>query len=110
MRLTMRAYELAGTALFGGAVILLALASGSAPVIDMVIRLSIFGLFALSLNILIGTTGLVSFGYAMFFGQGAYAFGLLMQSGAVSIPLAALLALAITAAWGLVVGALCIRL
>jgi len=106
----MRAYELAGTALFGGAIILLALASGSAPVIDMVIRLSIFGLFALSLNILVGTTGLVSFGHAMFFGLGAYAFGLLMQSGAVSIPLAALLALAITAAWGLVVGALCIRL
>jgi ABC-type branched-subunit amino acid transport system ATPase component/ABC-type branched-subunit amino acid transport system permease subunit len=31
-----------------------------------------FGLLALSLNILVNTTGLVSFGHAMFFGIGAY--------------------------------------
>jgi branched-chain amino acid transport system permease protein len=46
----------------------------------------------------------------MFFGLGAYAFGLIMQSGAVPIPLAILATLLAALAWGLVVGALCIRL
>src|SRR5277367_2298827 len=80
------------------AVTTLCLALGSKPLMDMVLRLSIFGLFALSLNVLVGYTGLVSFGHAMFFGFGAYAFGLLMQAGGVSIPLAFAISLLATAA------------
>lgn len=49
-----------------------------------------YGLLAMSLNLLVGLTGLVSFGHAAFFASGAYIFGLLMQTGRVSIPLAML--------------------
>ena len=37
-------------------------------------RLGAIGLFATSLNMLVGYTGMVSFGHGMFFGLGAYAF------------------------------------
>ena len=86
------------------------LAFGDKALLDVLMRLAIFGLLALSLNILVGYTGLVSFGHAMFFGLGSYTFGLLMQSGAVSIPVAALLTLVAALAWGGVVGMFCIRL
>ena len=45
-----------------------------------------YGLLAMSLNLLVGLTGLVSFGHAAYFASGAYMFGLLMQTGQVSIP------------------------
>lgn len=86
------------------------LAFGGKALLDVLMRLAIFGLLALSLNILVGYTGLVSFGHAMFFGLGSYTFGLLMQSGAVSIPEAALLTLVAALVWGGVVGMFCIRL
>ena len=78
--------------------------------LDFVIRLAAFGLFATSLNILVGYGGMVSFGHAMFFGGGAYAFGLLMQKGGASIPVAILGAIVFCALLGLVVGAICVRL
>ena len=46
---------------------------------DWILRLEqglYFGLLALSLNILVGTAGMVSFGHAMFFGIGAYTIGI----------------------------------
>src|SRR5262249_37493227 len=46
---------------------------------DFIIRVSAMALFATSLNLLVGTTGMVSFGHGMFYGFGAYAFGLMMQ-------------------------------
>jgi branched-chain amino acid transport system permease protein len=46
---------------------------------DFVIRLSAMALFATSLNLLVGNTGMVSFGHGMFYGLGAYAFALTMQ-------------------------------
>ena len=78
--------------------------------LDFVIRLAAFGLFATSLNILVGYGGMVSFGHAMFFGGGAYAFGLLMQKGGASIPVAIFGAVVFCALLGLVVGAICVRL
>ena len=48
-----------------------------------------YGLFALSLNFLMGTAGLVSFGHAAYFGIGAYGVALLVDRGALP-PLAAL--------------------
>jgi branched-chain amino acid transport system permease protein len=53
---------------------------------------------------------MVSFGHGMFFGMGAYSFGLLMQTGRFSIPVAVLLTIAIAAAVAGVVGAICVRL
>jgi branched-chain amino acid transport system permease protein len=102
--------EVAATAVACLVVTTFCLALGSKPLMDLVLRLAIFGLFALSLNILVGYTGLISFGHAMFFGFGAYAFGLLMQAGGVSIPSAFAIAILATAALAVVVGTLCIRL
>jgi len=78
--------------------------------LDFVIRLAAFGIFASSLNILVGYGGMVSFGHAMFFGSGAYVFGLLMQKTPVSIPVAILGAIAFSGVLGLLIGAICVRL
>jgi len=78
--------------------------------LDFVIRLAALGIFASSLNILVGYGGMVSFGHAMFFGSGAYAFGLLMQKTQVSIPVAILGAIAFSGVLGLLIGAICVRL
>jgi branched-chain amino acid transport system permease protein len=67
-------------------------------------------LFATSLNFLVGYGGMVSFGHGMFYGLGAYSFALLMQRTGMPIPAAFVLALAMCAALGLVVGAICVRL
>ncbi len=77
---------------------------------DFIIRVSAFALFATSLNLLVGYTGMVSFGHGMFFGFGAYCFGLSMQRLGVSIPIAVLITIICTAALALVVGAISIRL
>jgi branched-chain amino acid transport system permease protein len=48
----------------------------------------ILALFALSLNLLLGTTGLVSFGHAAYFGIGAYVCAILMKTHGVPFPIA----------------------
>ena len=70
--------------------------SRSKALLDFVIRCSAFGLFATSLNLLVGYTGMVSFGHGMFFGLGAYGFGLIMQRTGVPIPVAFVATLLIT--------------
>jgi branched-chain amino acid transport system permease protein len=77
---------------------------------DFLIYVMAYGLLAMSLNLLIGLTGLVSFGHAAYFVSGAYMFGLLMQSGRVSIPLAMVATMLGTALLALVIGAICVRL
>ena len=44
--------------------------------------IAIWALFAMSLNLLLGYSGLVSFGHAAYFGIGAYTTGLLMKKPA----------------------------
>jgi branched-chain amino acid transport system permease protein len=100
---------LLGLAVFAFALVVDAVLQSS-TVRDVVIRLCSLGLFAVSLNLLVGYTGLLSFGQAMFFGVGAYAFTLLMQSGKVGIPTAFLITVLIGAASGLIIGAVCVRL
>jgi branched-chain amino acid transport system permease protein len=82
----------------------------SKALLDFLIRCSALALFATSLNLLVGYGGMVSFGHGMFFGLGAYSFGLLMQTGRFSIPVAILLTIVIAAAIALIVGAICVRL
>ena len=54
--------------------------------IDLVTKTMIYAIFALSLELLVGGTGLVCFGHAAFFGVGAYALVLLSGSaGAASL-------------------------
>jgi branched-chain amino acid transport system permease protein len=78
--------------------------------VDLMVTTMILGIFALSLELLVGLTGLVSFGHAAFFGIAAYATALLSpQAAAASIAwlLPAVLAIATLAA--LAVGALSLR-
>lgn len=104
-----------------GAALLVLLAVGlgidSAWPRDFLTSIFAVGLLAMSLNLLIGYTGLVSFGHAAFFAFGGYAFGLLMQwaafrgfFGAAAIPVAFVLAIGGTALYALVIGAICVRL
>lgn len=82
----------------------------SSAMVDFVIRCAALGLFATSLNLLVGYGGMVSFGHGLFFGLGAYSFGIVMQRTGMPIPLAMLAGLALSAVVGLVVGAICVRL
>lgn len=84
--------------------------TASTAVVDFVIRCSALALFATSLNLLVGYGGMVSFGHGMFFGLGAYSFGLIMQRLGLPIPVAILASLAITAGVAVVIGAICVRL
>jgi branched-chain amino acid transport system permease protein len=87
-----------------------------------------FALFALAFNLLIGYTGLLSFGHAMFFGFAAYVAGHLTKIGTVSLPywlgawswvtipvppltpeLAILVGTAVAALMGLIAGVIAIR-
>lgn len=83
---------------------------GSKWMLDFVIRCSAYGLFATSLNLLVGYTGMISFGHGMFFGIGAYSYGLIMQRMGVPIPVAFVMTLGITALIAAVIGAICVRL
>jgi len=78
--------------------------------IDLVTKIMIYAIFALSLELLVGSTGLVCFGQAAFFGIGAYAAVLLSPRGESAslwwlLPACALAA----AAYALAVGALSLR-
>jgi len=77
---------------------------------EMIVRLCSIGLFAVSLNLLVGYAGLLSFGHALFLGLGAYTFALLLQRGAVGIPVAILATLTLTLIAATAIGAICTRL
>lgn len=68
-----------------------------------------FAIFACAFNLLLGYTGLLSFGHAAFMGAAAYATGWLVRSGGWSPELGLLAGLAVGAALGLVVGLIAIR-
>jgi branched-chain amino acid transport system permease protein len=73
-------------------------------------QIAIDALFAVSLNLLLGTTGLVSFGHVAYFGVGAYVCGILMKTYAVPFTLALPAAAAGAAGFALVFGFFYVRL
>lgn len=77
---------------------------------DFLVYVFAYGLLAMSLNLLVGLTGLVSFGHAAYFACGAYVFGLLMQRTGLPLPVAMVAAVLGTAALALAVGVVCVRL
>src|SRR6476659_7793068 len=72
-------------------------------------KLLCFGLFACAFNLLIGYTGLLSFGHAAFFGSAGYITGYALTTLGLPVELGILLGVAAGAAIGLVMGLLAIR-
>ncbi|MBZ6077799.1 ABC transporter permease [Microvirga puerhi] len=70
----------------------------------------ILGLFAFSLQLLIGVGGLVSFGHAAFFGLGAYGAALAVKWFGASMEAAIPLGVLLAAAGGALIGAFVVRL
>lgn len=73
----------------------------------------IFAIFAMSYDLLLGYTGIVSFGHAMFFGIGAYTIGIFMKQFEPTLPyflLAVVVTIVITAVLSYIVGLLTLRL
>jgi len=72
-----------------------------------VTEMLIFGIVAVASNIMIGYTGMLSFGQAMFFGIGAYVAGLLLKAGMpliIAMPAGILFVLVLS----IVVGSFCV--
>ena len=78
--------------------------------LHVVIMAGIFGVLALSLNLLLGYTGQLSLGHAAFFGIGAYTSALLTLSLEWSFWLALPCAVALTALAGWLIGRLALKL
>lgn len=97
------------------ALILLALALLVVPFVPQlvyvvfVMKTLCFVLFACSFNLLLGHTGILSFGHAAFFGTGAYVTGQLVKAYGVPTDLGILAGGLVAAALGTIVGALAIR-
>lgn len=79
--------------------------------VDLVAKIMIYALLALGLELLVGTTGLVCFGQAAFFGIGAYAAVWLSpaNNATPSLPLVLSGAIALSGLYALAVGALSLR-
>lgn len=70
----------------------------------------IMALFAMSLNLILGYGGMVSFGHAAFFGAGAYTVALLMKKVGVSLAVALAAAPVVAAGIAAIIGWFCVRL
>jgi branched-chain amino acid transport system permease protein len=69
----------------------------------------VLGLAAMSLNFLLGFTGVLSFGHAAYFGLGAYGAGLSLKFLAASSPLALLMGMLLGGVAGALLGTLIVR-
>ncbi len=83
--------------------------SGNVFVLTMFTRIVIMALAAASLNLIMGYGGMMSFGHAAYLGIGGYAVGMLAQEGIGSGFIQFPVALAASAVFALVIGALSLR-
>jgi branched-chain amino acid transport system permease protein len=72
-------------------------------------RVLVLGLAAMSVNFLLGFTGVLSFGHAAYFGLGAYGAGLALKFLAPSTPLSLLCGMLVGGLAGAILGALIVR-
>jgi branched-chain amino acid transport system permease protein len=77
--------------------------------VDLVRRIMIFAIAAVSLNLILGYGGMVSFGHAAYLGIGGYAVGILAFYGITNGPLQWLVAIVGSAIVALAIGAVSIR-
>jgi branched-chain amino acid transport system permease protein len=69
----------------------------------------LFAIFGLGLNLILGYTGLLSFGQATFFGSAAYVAGWLLKHYAINVFLALAIGIGVGALSALLVGYLCVQ-
>jgi len=74
----------------------------------LMLNILLLALFALSFNLLFGTTGLLSFGQAAFYAGGAYVAGLLLRAQIPLLP-AVIIGTLAAASMAAIVGAFCVR-
>jgi branched-chain amino acid transport system permease protein len=77
--------------------------------VNLLILFSIYGILAISLNLLVGYTGLISMAHVAFYGIGAYALALLTTKLQLDFFAATLLGMALAGGAALVVGAILSR-
>ncbi|MCC6775560.1 MAG: branched-chain amino acid ABC transporter permease [Hyphomicrobiales bacterium] len=77
--------------------------------LTILIEALIFGLFAMSLDLLVGYCRLYSFGHAAAYGLGAYSYALILTHAPLSLPAGILLAVAITALVAVPIAWICTR-
>jgi branched-chain amino acid transport system permease protein len=83
--------------------------SGNVFILTLFTRIVILALAAASLNLIMGFGGMMSFGHAAYLGIGGYAVGMLAQEGVGSGWIQFPVALAASATYALVIGALSLR-
>jgi len=88
---------------------LVAMVTGSPFLLTLFTRMLIYAIAAVSLNLILGYGGMVSFGHAMYIGIGGYAFGILATHGVTSGFIQWPVAIGASALFALAVGALCLR-
>jgi branched-chain amino acid transport system permease protein len=94
----------------GTAVLLLVPAVAEKFYVQLVTKIMILSIFALSLDLLVGYAGLVSLGHAAYFGVAAYTLALIAPAGdAANFWLSLTLSLAVSALTALIIGALVVR-
>jgi branched-chain amino acid transport system permease protein len=82
---------------------------GNTFLLSLFTRILILGMAAVSLNLIMGFGGMVSFGHAAYLGIGGYAFGILAHEGINTGLIQWPVAIAVSGVYALVVGALCLR-
>ena len=94
-----------------GALLLLLVPLAVPPfVLLLLVEILAFALFAGSLQLLVGSGGLLCFGHAAYFGLGAYGAALLLKQAGLAMPVALALAPLCAAAAALLFGFFCVRL
>nr|WP_246205472.1 branched-chain amino acid ABC transporter permease [Microvirga arsenatis] len=96
-------------AAFAAAPLLAMLSGAEGYVLSLLTRVMIFGIAAMSLDLILGYGALVSFGHAAFFGLGGYAVGILASHGIEEALIQVPVALAASALFALVTGAISLR-
>jgi branched-chain amino acid transport system permease protein len=109
MILNLRIAVIAALLLFLALLPVYAVATGNNFLLILFTRIVILALGATSLNLILGYGGMVSFGHAVYLGVGAYVVGILAKEGVTSGFVQWPLALAASALFALVIGALCLR-
>lgn len=93
--------------------ILMPILIDSKPILLLFTKIYILAIFAMSYDILLGYTGIISFGHVMYFGIGAYSISLMLKhvgESWINVGIAIIIAVLLSAIVSLFVGVLSLRL